>query len=140
MARFRLISPHVRSNAIAAINDAPDGWIVSLSPPKRSTEQNAYFHAICGEIAKSGKKWAGKERSLDAWKAILVSGHSVATGAGGEVIPGIEGEFIAIRESTSRMGVSRAASLMEYTLAWCATEGIELKEPERGGFYERTRE
>ena len=140
MTSFTLISDRVRSNAIEAVRSAPPNWIVTIKEPKRSTDQNAKFHAICGDISKSGMKWAGKERSLEDWKALLVSAHSVATGSGGEVIPGIEGEFVAIRESTSRMRVSRASSLLEYTLAFCAMNGIELTDAERGGFYERTRE
>jgi len=92
------------------------------------------FHALCEDIAKSGMKWAGKERNAADWKALLVSAHSVATGEGGEVIPGIEGEFVAIRESTSRMRVSRATSLIEYVLAFCSLNEIELKETQKGGF------
>lgn len=140
MTSFTLISPRVRNNALEAVRNAPDGYIVTVKEPTRSTDQNAKFHAICGDISKSGMEWAGKERSLEDWKALLVSAHSVATGSGGEVIPGIEGEFVAIRESTSRMRVSRASSLMEYTLAFCDMNGIALTETERGGFYERTRE
>ena len=140
MTSFTLISSRVRQNALEAVRSAPEGYIVKVMEPTRSTDQNAKFHAICGDISKSGMKWAGKARSLDDWKALLVSAHSVATGSGGEVMPGIEGEFVAIRESTSRMRVSRASSLLEYTLAFCALNEIELTETERGGFYERTRE
>lgn len=132
--RFILINPEVRSNALVAVRQAPDGYVVSVSEPKRSLDQNAHFHALCSDLSKSGIKWAGKVRDKDAWKAILVSGHAVATGEGGEVIPGIEGEFVAIRESTSRMGVRRASSLIEYTMAFCVTNGIDLRDTRRGGF------
>ena len=132
--RYILISPRVRGNALAAIERAPDGYTVTVSEPTRSTDQNAKFHAIVGDIARSPLKWAGKHRTPDQWKAILISGHAVATKEPGEVIPGIEGEFVAIRESSARMGVRRASSLIEYTLAFCATHGIELIETHRRGF------
>jgi hypothetical protein len=134
VSNFVLINSEVRQNAIKAVVKAQDGWLVSVSEPKRTTPQNRHFHALCGDIAKSGMKWAGKTRSLEEWKALLVSAHSVATGKGGEVVPGLEGEFVAIRESTSRMPVSRAASLIEYTLAFALTNGVELKETQSGGF------
>lgn len=134
MSRFILHTDRIRANAMNAIAQAPDGYVVTVSEAKRSGEQNAKFHAICGDLAKSGLKWAGKERGLDDWKALLVSAHSVATGYGGEVIPGIEGEFVAIRESTSRMGKGRASSLIEYTLAFCAANGVELTDTEAGGW------
>jgi hypothetical protein len=54
-----------------------------------------------------------------------------------EIVPGIEGEFVNIRESTAKMGVKRATSLIEYVLAFCASKGVELTETRRGGFMER---
>jgi hypothetical protein len=132
--KFRLVNERVRSNAMQALHMAPEGHVVTIAPPTRSLEQNAKLHAILTDLARSGMKWAGKRRTMEEWKAIVISGHAVATGAGGEVIPGIEGEFVAIRESSAHMNVSRAASLIEYLLAFCAEQGIELTETHRGGF------
>lgn len=99
---------------------------VSVKPETRSTEQNAKFHAICDDIAKSGATWAGKPRSAAEWKVLLVSGHAVATKEGAEVVPGLEGEFINLRESTALMSVRRSSSLIEYAIAWCAQAGVRL--------------
>lgn len=131
---FTIRSPQILANCIEAIRAMGLNARVTIAPEKRRGGQNNMFHAICGDLAASGLKWAGKERTLDQWKAILVSGHSVATGGEGEVIPGIEGEFVAIRESTSRMSVSRASSLIEYTLAFCATNSIDLTDTRKGGW------
>jgi hypothetical protein len=131
---FILINDKVRQNALAAFYNADDGAVVTIGPKNRSLDQNAKLHAMLTDVAKSGIEWAGKPRSVDEWKVIIISGHSVATGHGGEVIPGIEGEFVAIRESSASMSVSRAASLIEYLLAFCATNGIELTETRRRGF------
>lgn len=136
MSRFVIVNDRVRQNAIDAVKQAPIGYAITVSDRKRSLDQNAHFHALCSDIAKSGLKWAGKMRNESAWKAILVSGHAVATGEGGEVIPGLEGEFVAIRESTASMGVKRAASLIEYTQAFCLANEIALVETRNGGFYE----
>lgn len=134
--RFILISPKVRQNAANAVWNAPEGYSVTIAEPKRSSDQNRFFHALCGDLARSKFKWAGKERSLEDWKALMVSAHSVATGTGGEIIPGIENEFVAIRESTSRMGVARANSLITYVLAFCDTNSIPLTATREGGFLE----
>ncbi len=131
---FTLINDQVRRNAISAIADAPEGSTVSVGPKKRSSDQNAHFHALCSDLAKSDVKWAGKRRTLDEWKALLISAHAVATQVGGEVIPGLEGEFVAIRESSAAMSVSRAASLIEYALAFCANNGVELIDTRHSGF------
>lgn len=110
------------------------GWKVAITvkPVTRSLEQNAKFHAICGDIAKSGLHWAGKQRDAKAWKVLLVSGHSVATGEGHDIVPGLEGEFINLRESTAAMSVKRGASLIEYALAFCAQNSIQLIDDQRG--------
>nr|WP_176025105.1 recombination protein NinB [Brucella pseudintermedia] len=132
--RYILVSPNVVRNAINAVMEAPNGYSVTISEPNRSLDQNAMFHAICTDIAKSGYEWAGKPRKPEEWKVLLVSGHAVATNQKVEIVPGLEGEFINIRESTARMSVARASSLIEYALAWCAGHGITLYDTRRQGF------
>lgn len=46
------------------------------------------------------------------------------------MVPGIEGEFVNIRERSSTMTVKRMASLIEYVSAYCAENDIKLREPE----------
>ena len=123
---FRLAHPEARRRAMACVADAPDGYVVTVQEPTRSTDQNAKFHALCGDIARSGAEWAGKPRTLQQWKVLLVSGHAVATKEGAEMVPGLEGEFVNLRESTAAMSKRRSASLIEYVLAFCAAHGIDV--------------
>lgn len=122
---YRLVHDEARRRAAATCLSAPDGWIVKFTPPTRSGEMNAKFHAMCGEIAKSGITWAGKPRTLEQWKVLLVSGHAVATKEACEVLPGLEGEFINIRESTALMSIKRGSSLIEYTQAFMAQNEVK---------------
>src|SRR6516164_9482551 len=101
-----------RQRAKAAIDAAPDGYSATIQEPARTLEQNAKFHAICRDIARSGMNWCGKPRSAKAWKVLLISGHAVATKEGAEVVPGLEGEYVNIRESSALMSISRGASLI----------------------------
>ncbi len=114
---FILSHQEARKRAIQAIQDTPEGYRVTVEPPRRSGDQNAIFHALCGDIAKECK-WAGKVWSADQWKVLLISGHAVATKQGAEVVPGIEGEFVNMRESTARMTKARATSLIDYAMAF----------------------
>lgn len=109
-----------RQRALDAIREAPDGWKVTVQPPTRTLDQNAKFHALCSDLARDGAEWAGKRRDTDEWKALLVSGHAVATKQGGEVVTGLEGEFVSIRESTATMSKARSSSLIEYAEAFRA--------------------
>jgi len=102
--------------------------VLEVRPESRTLDQNAHFHALCGDIARSGIEWFGKPRKADEWKVLLVSGHAKATKQEADVVPGLEGELVNLRESTARMSRQRASSLIEYTLAFCAEHGVELRD------------
>lgn len=119
-----LAHPEARSNAHKAIDEAPQGHVVTIKPPGRNLEQNALFHSICSDLAKSELKWMGKKRTAEEWKTLIVSGHSVATKEGAEMVPGIEGEFLNLRESTARMSKKRASSLIDYASSFLAQNGL----------------
>lgn len=123
---YRLVHAEARKRASHACLMAPDGCIVTVQEPTRSLDQNAKFHALVSDIAKSGAAWAGKPRTAAEWKVLLVSGHAVATKEGSDMVPGLEGEFVNLRESTAVMSKKRGASLIEYTLAHCAMHGIKI--------------
>lgn len=121
MTAFYLVHAEARRRAIEAVRTAPEGMVVRIVEPARNGEQNDKFHALCSDLANSGMQWMGKRRSKDEWKVLLVSGHAVVTKEGAEMAPGIEGEFVNLRESTARMGKRRMSSLIEYALAFVAT-------------------
>lgn len=121
----RLVHDEARRRAKADIDNAPDGWIAETRPAKRSLDQNAAFHSLCGDLEKQ-LPFAGKMRTLQQWKVLLVSAHSVATDEKADVVPGIEGEFVNLRESTAEMGVARMSSLIEYGVAYAVQNGVKL--------------
>ncbi len=115
---FYLRHLEARRRAEQAVREAPDGYRVCVEPEKRSLEASAKFHAICNEL--SGRKWAGKPRDATAWKTLLVSGHTAASGHPVEMVPGLENEFCNVRESTAVMSKERMSSLLEYAQAFVA--------------------
>lgn len=127
MKRLFVLGAHTeaRRRAMACVAEAPDGFVVEVREPRRSGDQNAKFHALCSDLAASDVTWGGKRRTLAQWKVLLVSGHAIATKEGAEMVPGLEGEFVNLRESTAAMSKKRGASLIEYALAFCATNGLE---------------
>jgi hypothetical protein len=127
--KFVLKQEWARREAIDAIESAPLGYRVEIREPKRTDGQNDRFHAICSDIARSGFQWFGKKRTAQEWKVLLISGHAVATKEGAEIIPGLEGELVSIRESTALMSVKRGASLIEYAQSWAVNNGIALRDP-----------
>jgi hypothetical protein len=125
---FILAHAEARRRAIRAVQEAPDGYKVLISEPRRTDGQNARFHAMVDDIARQ-REWMGKKRTADQWKVLLVSGHAIATQEGSEILPGLEGEFVNLRESTAQMSVRRGASLIEYTRAYGDINGVKWSEP-----------
>jgi hypothetical protein len=123
------VNARARETAHRYVDEATPDDMVIVQQRTRTLEQNAKFHAICTDLAKSRLVWQGKRRTAAQWKVLLVSGHGVATKEGSEMVPGIEGEFVNLRESTAQMTRSRGASLITYALAFCDANGVELSEP-----------
>ena len=124
---FQLSHVVARRNAAQAVMAAPEGFMVKIGPRTRSTDQNALLHALFGEVAKKAA-WGGRRLTLYQWKVLFISGHAIATGLGADMVPGLENEYVNIRESSARMSVARMTSLIEYVLAWCAENGIDTHE------------
>ena len=117
---------------------SPPGSVVTIDPPRRTLDQNAFFHSLCGDIAKSGYEWFGKRRTQTEWKVLLVSAHASATGTGCDMVQGLEGELVQLRESTAEMDKPRSSSLIEYTISWCASHDIKIRDAD-GWLAERER-
>ena len=126
-----------RTSVCEAIMSAPDGNTVEIKPAGRNLDQNAALHAVLSDIANSGLPFAGKPRTMAEWKVLMVSGHARVMGDNLEVVQGIEGEPVALRESTARMSKDRMASLIEYTVAWAVQNGIRLRAPVSYEQYQR---
>jgi len=127
MDRFVYYLTHrlARENAAKAIMEALEGYRVEVRPPTRSLEQNDKFHALCSDISKR-VPFGGKMRTPAEWKVLLISAHAVATKVGSEMVPGIEGEFVNLREASSKMSAARLSSLIDYAQAYfecCLTSG-----------------
>ena len=102
---------------------------VDQGASKRNEEQNALFHALCGEIAKQSQ-WAGKERDVEAWKRLLVDAYSRTEGKSQcEVVPSLDGSSVVMLGIQTRtMTVAQMADLITFAQSWCWHEGIELSQ------------
>lgn len=119
---FILAHDMARTGVAGFAKAAPAGTVVEFREPKRSGDQNAKFHAICGDLARARVQWMGKPRTAAQWKVLLVSGHAVATKEEAEMVPGLEGEFVNLRESTAAMSKRRSSSLIEYAQAFASQQ------------------
>lgn len=116
---FQLSHATARRNAANAVMTAADGFMVEIKPRCRSLDQNAMLHALFAEASRK-VTWQGRKLTPTQWKVLFISGHAIATGLGADMIPGLENEYVNVRESSAQMSISRMTSLIEYINAWMA--------------------
>jgi hypothetical protein len=113
------------------------GWVVSISPPRRSPSQNDLFHSLVDQIAAALPEYKGHVMDANAWKTLLIVSHSIATageddGRPVQLVPDLEGQgLVQIRESSARMSKARGSSLIDYVQAWAAQNGVRFQAEER---------
>lgn len=129
---LKITGEAARKAACREVLAAPEGHIVRITPETRSLDQNAKLHAMLTDISRQAK-YLGAKRDVEFWKGLFVSGWQIATGEKPEIVPGLENEFVNIRESTTTLGIKRMASLIEYVQAWAAMSGVVMSDsvPER---------
>jgi hypothetical protein len=102
---------------------------LEIKDASRSNEQNEKFHAIIGDIAKQahhmGSKWSAED-----WKRLLVDKfmrehwQSDLT-----IIPNLDSTgIVQLGIQTRKFTKEQASEFVEFLLAWCAENGVELKE------------
>lgn len=96
--------------------------------PTRSADQNAMFHAMCGDIANARPKWAGHAIDAEGWKRLLVDAWArTEGGVQGRIVPSLDGSSVVnLGVQTRRLRVGEMADLITYVQAWAAEQGIPL--------------
>lgn len=113
------------------VTTTPPGYVVTISPPTRSGDQNRIFHAIVDDFAKAIPEYEGVPMDAESWKSVLIVSHAIATSGGGlRLVRDLEGQgLVQVREASSRMTKARATSLIDYCIAEATKRGVPLREP-----------
>ncbi len=124
---FKLVHTSARENAVNAVRQAPDGWVVKITEPTRNLEQNALLHAELHELAQT-KQWCRMTLDVDQWKRLMTSAWLRATGRGAIYVQSLDGEgWDVLYKRTSRMTKTEMSELIEYVKAWKAENVPEQK-------------
>lgn len=119
---FILSHAVARQNAAKAVSEAPDGMVVEIKEPTRNLEQNAKLWAMLSEVAQQ-VEWYGRKLSAEDWKHVFT-----ASLAKQDVVPGIDGGFVVLGKSTSKMSKREFAELIELIYAFGAERGVKFTE------------
>lgn len=119
---FVLSHDQARRNAAAWIMQAPAGYVVKVTPPTRSLEANAALWATLADISEQ-VVWHGRQLSPESWKTMLTASLKKQ-----DVVPGIDGGFVVMGSSTSKMSKKEFSDLLELAHAFGAQHGVKFKE------------
>jgi hypothetical protein len=123
-AVFTLAHTTARKRAMAAVADAPSGYVVTVSEPTRNLEQNARLWAMLTEVSQQ-VEWYGKKLAPADWKHIFSAGLRKMA-----VVPNLDGTgFVALGQSTSQMTKREFAELIDLIDAFAAERGVIFTEP-----------
>ena len=102
-----------------AVQEAPEGWCVTVSEKTRSLEQNSRLWASLNEISKQ-VDWHGRKLTPEDWKHVFSASLKKM-----EVVPNLEGTgFVALGLSTSKMTKRELSDLLELVYAFGADRGV----------------
>jgi hypothetical protein len=121
--RFILAHAEARRRALAYVAEAPQGWVVSIKPATRSTEQNAKLWAALTDLAEQ-VNWHGQRLTKEEWKDVMTAGLKRQ-----KVVPGIDGGFVVLGSQTSRMSKGELSDLLELIAAFGAQHEVTFSEP-----------
>jgi len=128
MKTFVLHNDGYKSNAIRYIQNLPTKPLFkcTISEVKsiRSIEQNAKMWAMLTDIS-SQVDWYGNRLTKEEWKIVLTAGLKQQ-----KVVPGLDGGFVAIGSSTSKMSIAEMADLITLGYAFGNEKGVKWSEVE----------
>ena len=100
----------------------PDGWHVRITPPTRSLDQNARLWAQLSDVSRQ-VDWHGRKLSSEEWKHVFSASLKSQ-----DVVPGLDGGFVVMAQSTSKMSKKELSDLMELIAAFGAQHGVIFKD------------
>jgi hypothetical protein len=117
---FRLVHPTARQLASRACIQAPDGYVVEIKPRTRSLDQNARLWAMLADISQQ-VNWHGQKLAPEDWKHVFSASLKQQ-----RAVPGIDGGFVVLGQSTSKMTIREMSDLMELISAFGAERGVRF--------------
>ena len=116
---FVMAHAEARRRAAEAVRQAPEGYVVRISPPTRSLEQNALMWSRLTDIAEQ-VKWHGRTLSAEDWKAVFTASLRSLI-----VVPNLDSTgFVALGMSTSQMNKQEFSDLLALIEAFGAEREV----------------
>lgn len=132
---FPLRTEQDRQVAVAFIGalNLEKPWQITFSEDDRTAEQNAKLHAMLSDISRQVEH-AGKKWNVLIWKRLCTAAWLREIGESATMIPALDGNgFDVIYEKTSKLGVKKCASLIEWISAFGAEHQVRWTQKDNWG-------
>jgi len=94
--------------------------VLELKPATRSLEQNSRLWAMLTDISKQ-VDWHGRKLKPEEWKDVFTAALKKQ-----EVVPGLDGGFVVLGQSTSKMTKGEMCDLQTLMEAFGADKGVRF--------------
>lgn len=116
---FVMAHQEARRRAVMAIQNAPDGYVVKITPPTRTLEANAAMWAALNDVAQQ-VVWHGRKLDTESWKHIFSSSLKKQ-----DVVPNLDNTgFVVLGQSTSKFTKGEMGDMLELIHSFGAERGV----------------
>lgn len=121
---YFLIDNVRRQNCTEFIRQLPTNpdtpLVVTIQERTRTLDQNAKLWACLNDVSEQ-VNWHGRKLTSEEWKHVFTAALKRQ-----DVVPGIDGGFVVLGQSTSRMTVGEMRDLIELISAFGAEQGVRF--------------
>jgi hypothetical protein len=110
---------------LAAVLQVDQRYTLTVKPQTRTSEQNKRLWAMLTDISKQ-VDWYGRKLTPEDWKHVLSASLKKQ-----DAVPGIDGGFVVLGLSTSKMTKGEMADLQTLIEAFGAQKGVKFSAMER---------
>jgi hypothetical protein len=120
-----ILSPHNRDVAKQMVDNAPDGHILEVRPPKRSLDSNRYYWAVLGDISE--QMVVGKAYEPSIWhvyfKQLFLPDLM-------QELP--DGSLSIVPPSSTKLTQKEFSEYLEKVVKWALEHDVRFSENTRG--------
>ena len=99
-------------------------FVLSIKPETRSLQQNARLWAMLTDISEQ-VEWYGRKLTPEEWKHVFSAALKKQ-----DVVPGLDGGFVVLGLSTSKMTIAEMCDMQTLMEAFGAERGVKFKAAE----------
>jgi len=120
-----ILSPHNRKIAREMVDNAPDGHILEVRPPKRSLDSNRYYWAVLGDISEQVVPGRSYEPSVyhEYFRTLFLPERMVE-------LP--DGSIKMLEPSTSELNQATFSEYTEKVVRWALEHDVRFSDNTMG--------